>query len=81
MRLGGSPNHITIAGQSAGAISVHALLGSPQAIGKYAAAMPMRLLGGIGLYSQYFSFPSIAEGSIVVASPVLIATGCVSRYA
>ncbi|EPT02201.1 hypothetical protein FOMPIDRAFT_1029487 [Fomitopsis schrenkii] len=35
--FGGGPNRITIFGQSAGAGSVRALLGSPQAIGKFAA--------------------------------------------
>jgi carboxylesterase type B len=74
--FGGDLNRITIAGQSAGAISVRALLGSPQAVGKYAAALPISIVGGIGLYSQFNSYHSIAEGSIVVADPILRATNC-----
>lgn len=76
--FGGDQNRITIAGQSAGAASVHALLGSPPAVGKYAAAMPMSNVGGVGIFSLYNTFPSIGEGSIIVAAPVLAATGCVS---
>lgn len=74
--FGGDANRITIAGQSAGAISVHALLGSPQAVGKYIAAMPMSNLGGIGPLGTYASFPSIEEGSAIVTTPVLSATNC-----
>jgi carboxylesterase type B len=74
--FGGDRTRITIAGQSAGAASVHALLGSPEAVGNYSAAMPMSNVGGVGVLSLYSSFPSIAEGSILLAGPVLAATGC-----
>lgn len=76
--FGGDQSRVTIAGQSAGAASVHALLGSPEAVGKYSAAMPMSNIGGVGVLSLYSSFPSIAEGSILLADPVLAATRCSS---
>ena len=58
--FGGDPNRITIFGQSAGAGSVRALLGSPQAIGKFAAAIPMSNLAGSDYattYSLYYTIP------------------------
>ncbi|GKT95471.1 alpha/beta hydrolase [Colletotrichum tofieldiae] len=44
--FGGDPNKITIFGQSAGAASVRAMMASPKASGKFAAAIPMSNLGG-----------------------------------
>jgi len=56
--FGGNPERITIVGRLTGAASVHALLASPRAIGKYAAAMPLRNLAGSNYapcYSEYYS--------------------------
>ncbi|PVH92213.1 acetylcholinesterase precursor [Periconia macrospinosa] len=65
--FGGNPSQITIAGESAGAGSVRALLGSPKAIGKFQGAVALSNLGGgvtLGLngdygttYSSYYTIP------------------------
>ena len=74
--FGGDPTRIVIAGQSAGAMSVKILLASPKAAGKFAAAMPMSDLGGIGPFSVYEDRPSIIETAAIVGEPLLQATGC-----
>jgi carboxylesterase type B len=51
--FGGDPQRITIFGQSAGASSVKYMLGSPKAVGKFAAAMAFSNIGGIGRYAGY----------------------------
>lgn len=74
--FGGDPNRITIFGQSAGAASVRALMASPRAIGKFAAAIPQSNLAGSSYaktYSQYYTIP---EEVAVAARPILNATGC-----
>lgn len=76
--FGGDPERITIFGQSAGAISVTALLGSPKAVGKFAAAMPMSNLGGFGSAANYDDYPSIDAGAILMGGPTLAATGCIN---
>jgi carboxylesterase type B len=81
--FGGDPRQITIAGESAGAGSVRALLGSPQAIGKYQGAIAMSNLGGgvaLGLSgdygSTYSTYYTISQ-SYAVAGPQIFATlGC-----
>jgi carboxylesterase type B len=74
--FGGDPDRITIFGQSAGAAAVRALLQAPQAIGKYAAAIQMSNLAGLGYamtYSQYYTLP---QEQSLVTEPILAATGC-----
>ncbi len=74
--FGGDKERITIFGQSAGAASVRALMGSPKAIGKYAAAIPMSNLAGANYattYSLYYTIPQEVE---LVANPILSAVGC-----
>lgn len=81
--FGGDAQRITIAGESAGAGSVRALLGSPRAIGKYQGAIAMSNLGGgvtLGLpgdygttYSSYYT----VDQSYNVAGPqIFAAAGC-----
>ncbi|KAH9947522.1 carboxylesterase from carbohydrate esterase [Amylocystis lapponica] len=74
--FGGDPERITIAGQSAGAAAVRALLGSPEAIGKYAAAIPMSNLAGRDFAATYSSYYSIAEEVDTVVQPILEEIGC-----
>ena len=74
--FGGDPTRVTIFGQSAGAGSVRALLGSPPAIGLYAAAIMESNLAGLdyaGTYSQYYSIQQEVQ---VAAVPILNATNC-----
>ncbi|KAG5220135.1 alpha/beta-hydrolase [Salix suchowensis] len=49
--FGGDPGQVTIFGQSAGAASVRALLGSPKAKGLFHAAIPMSNLAGASTYT------------------------------
>jgi len=76
--FGGDPARVTIFGQSAGAASVRALLGSPQAIGKYAAAIPMSNLAGLDYATTYSLYYNISEEVSLVADPILNATGCLN---
>ncbi|KAJ3050950.1 hypothetical protein HK097_008074 [Rhizophlyctis rosea] len=82
-KFGGDPDAITINGGSAGAASVRALLGSPKAIGKFAAAIAMSNLGGgqafgsSGDYSTAFTdYYTIEEAFEVSGRGVLTAAGC-----
>lgn len=62
--FGGGPNRITIFGQSAGAGSVRALLGSPQAIGKFAAVISMGIEpGGLRLRDDVLALLHHFRGS------------------
>jgi carboxylesterase type B len=81
--FGGDPKRITIAGESAGAGSVRALLGSPKAIGKYQGAIAMSNLGGgvtLGLSGDYgttYSTYYTIDQSYNVAGPqIFAAAGC-----
>lgn len=74
--FGGDPESITIFGQSAGAASVRALLGSPKAIGKFKNAIPMSGLAGLGYASTYGNYLTISEEVELAAKPLLNATAC-----
>ncbi|TKA82943.1 hypothetical protein B0A55_01301 [Friedmanniomyces simplex] len=76
--FGGDPDRITILGQSAGAASVRALLASPKAIGKYAAAIPQSNLAGSAYATTYSSYLSILQEVALAAEPILNATGCLN---
>ncbi|EIW55220.1 carboxylesterase from carbohydrate esterase [Trametes versicolor FP-101664 SS1] len=74
--FGGDKDRITIFGQSAGAASVRALMGSPKAIGKYAAAVPMSNLAGANYATTYSLYYTIPQEVSLVANPILAAVGC-----
>ncbi|KAK4554546.1 hypothetical protein LTR86_008400 [Recurvomyces mirabilis] len=76
--FGGDPNRITIFGQSAGAASVRALLASPAAIGKYAAAIPQSNLAGGEYATTYSQYYTIDQEVKAAANPILNATGCLN---
>lgn len=74
--FGGDKDRITIFGQSAGAASVRALMGSPKAIGKYAAAIPMSNLAGANYATTYSFYYTIPQEVSLVANPIIEAVGC-----
>ena len=81
--FGGDPEHITINGESAGAGSVRALLGSPPATGLFQGAIAMSNLGGgqdLGLDSNYgttYSEYLTINQSYTLAGPqILNASDC-----
>ncbi|KAM5533408.1 hypothetical protein V8D89_012958 [Ganoderma adspersum] len=76
--FGGDRERITIFGQSAGAASVRALMGSPRAIGKYAAAIPMSNLAGANYATTYSRYYTIPQEVSLVADPILSTVGCSS---
>jgi carboxylesterase type B len=76
--FGGDPERITIFGQSAGAASVRALLASPKAKGKFAAAIMMSNLAGFGYAKTFSEYYTILEEVTVAAEPLLNKTGCLS---
>nr|ACZ81478.1 AN12g09310 [Kwoniella heveanensis] len=76
--FGGDPNRITILGQSAGAASVRALMASPKAIGKFAAAIPQSNLAGYAYATTYSEYYNISTEYEVAAKPILNATGCLN---
>ncbi|KAK3938489.1 Alpha/Beta hydrolase protein [Diplogelasinospora grovesii] len=75
-RFGGDPDRITIFGQSAGAGSVRALMASPKAAGKFAAAIPLSNLGGINYGTTYSQHYTIEQEVDVAADAILAATNC-----
>ncbi|OHW93544.1 carboxylesterase from carbohydrate esterase family gh10 [Colletotrichum incanum] len=74
--FGGDPNRITILGQSAGAASVRAMMASPKAAGKFAAAIPMSNLGGISYGAAYSKYFSIEDQLELVGDAILGTTNC-----
>lgn len=74
--FGGDPDRVTIFGQSAGAASVRALLASPKAFGKFAAAIPMSNLAGSNYATTYSLYYTIPEEVSVVANAILSETRC-----
>ncbi|KAL6306366.1 carboxylesterase from carbohydrate esterase [Sparassis latifolia] len=74
--FGGDSDRITIFGQSAGAASVRALLASLQAIGKYAAAIPMSNLAGSDYATTYSSYYTIHEEVTTMVKSILEELGC-----
>ncbi|CAK7199063.1 hypothetical protein SEUCBS139899_001731 [Sporothrix eucalyptigena] len=74
--FGGDPERITIFGQSAGAGSVRAMMASPQALGKFAAALPMSNLGGLNYGTSYSEYYTIAQEMTVAGNAVLKAANC-----
>ncbi|KAI1121563.1 cholinesterase [Nemania abortiva] len=74
--FGGDPDRITIFGQSAGAASVRALLASPKAIGKFAAAIPVSNLGGINYGTSYSKYMTIGEELERAGNEILTLTNC-----
>lgn len=76
--FGGDPERITIYGQSAGAGSVRALLGSPKAIGKFAGAIMQSNLAGSSYAATYSRYYTIEEEIIAAVNPILSQTGCLN---
>lgn len=74
--FGGDPDRITIFGQSAGAASVRAIMASPKAVGKFAAALPLSNLGGLNYGTTYSEYYTIDEEVDVAANAILSATNC-----
>ena len=75
--FGGDPDRITIAGQSAGAASVRAFLGSSKAIGKYSAAIMQSNLGGYNFATPYSTYYNISTEYDKYAKPILEQTKCI----
>ncbi|KAK2050722.1 carboxylesterase, partial [Colletotrichum somersetense] len=74
--FGGDPSRITIFGQSAGAASVRAMMASPKASGKFAAAILMSNLGGIAYGESYSKYYSIEDQLELVGDDILRTTKC-----
>ncbi|KAK1986784.1 carboxylesterase [Colletotrichum cereale] len=74
--FGGDSSRITIFGQSAGAASVRAMMASPKAAGKFAAAIPMSNLGGIAYGESYSKYYSIEDQLELVGDAILRTTKC-----
>lgn len=74
--FGGDPDRVTILGQSAGAGSVHAIMASPEAEGKFAGAIQMSNVGSKDLGGTYSHFYPLEEAYEAIADPILNATNC-----
>ncbi|KAK2011141.1 carboxylesterase [Colletotrichum eremochloae] len=74
--FGGDPSRITVFGQSAGATSIRAMMASPKAAGKFAAAICMSSLGGIAYGEPYSKYYSIEDQLELVGDAILGTTKC-----
>ncbi|KAJ7157555.1 cholinesterase [Mycena crocata] len=74
--FGGDPSRVTIFGQSAGAGSVRALLGSPPAFGLFAGAIAQSNLGGYGYAHTYSEYLTIEEEVALAAGNFVVEVGC-----
>ncbi|KAF9531081.1 cholinesterase [Crepidotus variabilis] len=74
--FGGDPSRVTIHGQSAGAGSVRALLGSPPAFGLFAGAIAQSNLGGFGYATSYTEYPSLDAEYAASGVPLIKSVGC-----
>ncbi|KAK5167140.1 uncharacterized protein LTR77_007870 [Saxophila tyrrhenica] len=74
--FGGDPSRVTIAGQSAGAASVRALLASPKAAGLFAGAIPQSNLAGLNYAHTYSDWYTIEQEVNMFVEPILNATNC-----
>lgn len=74
--FGGDPDRITIFGQSAGGISVRAIMESPEGAGKFAAVISMSNLGGLNYGAPYSSYYTIGQEVEATAQGILDATKC-----
>jgi carboxylesterase type B len=67
---------VTIFGQSAGAGSVRALLGSPPAFGLFAGAIAQSNLAGFAYASTYSEYFTIEQEVDVAAGKFVVEVGC-----
>ncbi|KAJ6468228.1 cholinesterase [Mycena sanguinolenta] len=74
--FGGDPSRVTIFGQSAGAGSVRALLGSPPAFGLFAGAIAQSNLAGFAYASTYSEYFTIEQEVQVAAGAFVEEVGC-----
>ncbi|KAJ7215764.1 Alpha/Beta hydrolase protein [Mycena haematopus] len=74
--FGGDPSRITIFGQSAGAGSVRALLGSPPAFGLFAGAIAQSNLGGLAYATTYSEYMTIEQEVDLAARAFVGEVGC-----
>ncbi|KAJ7852811.1 cholinesterase [Mycena olivaceomarginata] len=74
--FGGDPSRVTIFGQSAGAGSVRALLGSPPAFGLFAGAIAQSNLAGFAFASTYSEYFTIEQEVAVAAGKFVGEVGC-----
>ncbi|MCO5590304.1 hypothetical protein L7F22_044273 [Adiantum nelumboides] len=74
--FGGDPERITIWGQSAGAGSVRALLGSPESKDLFGAAIIGSNLGGYDYGTTYSQYYTAKESYDVAGKAIVTAAGC-----
>lgn len=74
--FGGDKDRVTIWGQSAGAGSVRTLLGSPKAIGKFAAAVPSSNLAGLDFATTFSLFFTQEQEAEVAGNAIVSLTNC-----
>ncbi|KAK7055714.1 cholinesterase [Favolaschia claudopus] len=74
--FGGDPSRVTIFGQSAGAGSVRALLGSPPAFGTFSGAIAQSNLAGFAYASTYSEYFTIEQEVEVAAGKFVVEVGC-----